>query len=240
MAGLRFLGGYTDLDVGQLAYLLLEGETRGVAICFDADVQDPSLAPHLLEGYAFGSDYNSDVPVDGSGNWCSGGFIEAVPGLMPLVTHYPNDPHPSLSNAWIWTDHAAGGSSGGDDTRSDRTSITYHALHTGYLAEYLTKPILTATPSSGHVDLAWTASVKNDSVGTSVVYDVYRGGSLIASNLSGLTLSDTGLGTSYSHTYRVRAKWFVYGAGLTRDSDTITASFAAPALGVSFDGIELG
>lgn len=93
--------------------------------------------------------------------------------------------------------------------RTDSFSI--HFDDGGPTPTYLTgAPTLIATPGDGEVQLNWTAAPSCDSI-VIVGYDVTRDGVQIATDITDLSLLDTGRSNGTTYTYQVRAKARILG-----------------------------
>lgn len=97
---------------------------------------------------------------------------------------------------------------------------------------FLDTPLLTAeVVDDDDVDLEWTAAAHCDPrYGTTITYDVYRDGDIIASGLSGLTFTDTDLPPG-EYLYQVVATWdTTFLGGLTANSNGATVEIEAAAI----------
>jgi chitodextrinase len=106
------------------------------------------------------------------------------------------------------------------------------ASATGTIADYVpdtvapTAPVLSVATTSTTAKLTWGAS--SDNVGV-VAYDVYRGGTLVASRDGGTTTyTDSGLASKTSYTWSVVARDAAGNASAASNAVTVATKIAAP------------
>jgi beta-glucanase (GH16 family) len=146
-------------------------------------------------------------------------FLTITPSSLPS-----GDTWPFNQSMFVIMNVAVGGTLGGSDanlTSPQVMSVDYVRWYTASTGTAPAAPTnLTATAvSSSQINLSWTASTTSG-----VTYTVLRGGTSIATGVTGTTYSDTGLAASTQYSYTVEA---VDSGGTSPASNTATATTLA-------------
>ena len=157
--------------------------------------------------------------------WLDGALVSGLPANVDLVASGPVaifqiGDSAANSNDILYDDAAYGTSRFGPVSDSTAPSVP------GGLA---------ATPAAFSVALTWTASTDDVAIGG---YDVYRGGTLVASLGNVTTYTDTSVLASTTYSYTVRAR--DTSGNPSAQSAALPVTTLAPAAPVFADGFESG